>query len=77
LQEGNFLGAQSMLAFFPGLMVIALFAICFWDLGQGKDILIAFTEQHGNQSTRYSFLNKRLFFIVGIGYWAFVSSRSK
>ena len=54
---------QSIWLFFPSILFICLTAWCFWSLDQGKDLVVAFTE---NQKAR-------LFFFIAIAFWAYVS----
>ena len=62
---------KSFWLFFPGLLFILFFIFCFWMLGQGKDIIVAFTE---NQShTVFSLNYTRLIFFMAIGFWVYVS----
>ncbi len=63
--------SKSIWLFFPGIVFLFLFIFCFWTLGQGKDILIAFTE---NESHTILSLNyTRIIFFIAIGFWAYVS----
>ncbi len=63
--------SKSVWLFFPGITFLFLFIFCFWTLGQGKDILIAFTE---NESHTILSLNyTRIIFFIAIGFWAYVS----
>ena len=62
---------KSAWLFFPG-MIFLLFAIfCFWMARQGKDILVAFTEN--TSRTIFSINYTRIIFFVAIGFWAYVS----
>ncbi len=62
---------KSAWLFFPG-MIFLLFAIfCFWVAGQGKDIVVAFTEN--TSRTIFSINYTRIIFFVAIGFWAYVS----
>ena len=62
---------KSFRLFFPGILFILFFVFCFWMLGQGKDIIVAFTE---NQSHTVLSLNyTRLIFFMAIGFWVYVS----
>lgn len=49
--------------FFPTILFVILAYVCFWKLGQGKDLLVAFAE------------NKiaRVLFFVAISFWTYVS----
>lgn len=44
---------------------------CFWTLGQGKDIIVAFTEN--TSKTVFSLNYTRVIFFIAIGFWAYVS----
>ncbi len=63
---------KSLWLFFPGILFLILFIFFFWLLGQGKDIVVAFTE---NQShTVFLHLNyTRIIFFIAIGFWVYVS----
>ena len=62
---------KSAWLFFPG-MIFLLFAIfCFWVAGQGKDILVAFTEN--TSRTIFSINYTRIIFFIAIGFWAYVA----
>lgn len=63
---------KSLWFFFPAILFLFFFIFCFWMLGQGKDIIIAFTE---NQShTVFLSLNyTRIIFFLSIGFWVYVS----
>jgi hypothetical protein len=63
--------SKSIWLFFPGILFIFFFIFCFWSLGQGKDLIVAFTE---NQSHTILSLNyTRIIFFIAIGFWAYVS----
>ena len=62
---------KSMWLFFPGILFLLFTIFCFWLLGQGKDIIVAFTE---NQSRTILGLNyTRIVFFLAIGFWVYVS----
>lgn len=63
---------KSLWLFFPGILFLLLFIFCFWLMGQGKDIIVAFTE---NQShTAFLHINyTRIIFFMAIGFWVYVS----
>ncbi|MEO6070740.1 MAG: patatin-like phospholipase family protein [Chitinophagaceae bacterium] len=63
---------KSIWLFFPGIFFLLLTVFFFWMLGQGKDIIVAFTE---NQSrTIFLKLNyTRIVFFLAIGFWVYVS----
>jgi hypothetical protein len=54
---------KSLWLFFPGILFIALAIWCFWTLGQGKDIIVAFTENAKAKS----------FFFIAVAFWVYVS----
>ena len=56
---------KSIWLFFPSILFIFLTIFCFWIEGQGKDILVAFTEPD-----RRGF---RIFFFVAVGFWVYVT----
>jgi len=49
--------------FFPGLLFIGLSAWLFWSLDQGKDLIVAFSE---NQKAR-------CYFFIAASFWAYIS----
>ncbi|MEO8568275.1 MAG: patatin-like phospholipase family protein [Ginsengibacter sp.] len=63
---------KSLWLFFPGILFLLLFIFCFWMLGQGKDIIIAFTENE-SQIGFLSFNYTRTIFFLAIGFWIYVS----
>jgi hypothetical protein len=54
---------KSIWLFFPGILFVILFMWCFWSLNQGKDLIVAFTENH----------QAKTFFFIAIGFWIYVS----
>lgn len=54
---------KSLWVFFPGILFIVLAIWCFWILGQGKDLVVAFTENH----------KAKAFFFIAIAFWIYVS----
>ncbi|MGH2647027.1 MAG: hypothetical protein ACRDE8_05640, partial [Ginsengibacter sp.] len=63
--------SKSIWLFFPGIIFLLFGIFCFWTLGQGKDIIVAFTE---NTSRTILSLNyTRIIFFVAIGFWAYVT----
>jgi len=62
---------KSMWLFFPGIIFLLLAIFFFWMLGQGKDIIVAFTEN--TSKTIFSLNYSRVIFFVAIGFWAYVS----
>ncbi len=63
---------KSLWLFFPGILFLILFIFCFWMLGQGKDIIIAFTENQ-SQIGLLSFNYTRIIFFLAIGFWVYAS----
>ena len=63
--------SKSMWLFFPGIVFLLFAIFCFWTLGQGKDIIVAFTEN--TSKTIFSLNYTRIIFFVAIGFWAYVS----
>ncbi len=55
---------KSLWLFFPGILFLLFSIFIFWTLGQGKDIIVAFTE---NQS------QTRIVFFLAIGFWVYVN----
>ncbi|MEO5684044.1 MAG: hypothetical protein ABIQ88_15485 [Chitinophagaceae bacterium] len=67
---------KSIWLFFPSILFILLTFACFIKLGQGKDILISFTENHNPGKTLPNVLINillKLTFFVAIAFWAYVS----
>lgn len=62
-----YLGAilKSIWLFFPSLLFIFLTIFSFWVEGQGKDILVAFTEPDNR--------GFRIVFFVVVGFWVYVT----
>lgn len=54
---------KSVWLFFPGILFLVLAMWCFWSLNQGKDIIVAFTENH----------QAKAFFFIAIAFWIYVS----
>src|SRR5690242_27905 len=54
---------KSLWLFFPGILFVIMVIWCFWTLGQGKDLIVAFTE---NQKAK-------IFFFIAIAFWIYVS----
>ncbi|KAA9039101.1 hypothetical protein FW778_09685 [Ginsengibacter hankyongi] len=63
--------SKSIWLFFPGIIFLLFGIFCFWTLGQGKDIIVAFTEN--TSKTIFSINYTRIIFFVAIGFWAYVS----
>ncbi|MGZ4091153.1 MAG: patatin-like phospholipase family protein, partial [Bacteroidia bacterium] len=63
--------SKSIWLFFPGIIFLLFGIFCFWTLGQGKDIIVAFTEN--TSKTILSINYTRIIFFVAIGFWAYVS----
>jgi hypothetical protein len=67
---------KSIWLFFPSILFILLTFACFIKLGQGKDILISFTEntRKGNSAADISVnVLIKLTFFVSIAFWVYVS----
>ena len=62
---------RSLWLFFPGILFLILTLMVFWTLGQGKDIVIAFTENKSR--TILDFNYTRTIFFLAIGFWVYVS----
>lgn len=58
---------KTVWTFFPSLLFIFLTIFCFWIQGQGKDIMIAFTE--GTRSFNWNLI----IFFLAIGFWVYVT----
>lgn len=54
---------KSIWLFFPGILFLILTMWCFWSLNQGKDIVVAFTENH----------QAKAFFFIAIAFWVYVT----
>lgn len=66
---------KSVWIFFPGFLFLLLTIACFWMAGQGKDIIIAFTQNEARSVSLNSFSwnYTRIIFFVAIGFWVYVS----
>src|SRR6195952_3276141 len=62
---------KSLWLFFPGILFLLFPIFCFWELGQGKDIIIAFTENEAR--TILGLYYTRIIFFLAIGFWVYVS----
>ncbi|HVZ98036.1 MAG TPA: hypothetical protein VG847_14235 [Chitinophagaceae bacterium] len=49
--------------FFPPILFVLLSFVCFWTLGQGKDLMVAFAENE----------KARALFFIAIAFWTYVS----
>ncbi len=49
--------------FFPPILFVLLGFVCFWTLGQGKDLMVAFAENE----------KARALFFIAIAFWTYVS----
>ena len=49
--------------FFPSILFVIFAFVCFWTLGQGKDLMVAFAENR----------NARLFFFIAIAFWTYTA----
>lgn len=54
---------KSVWLFFPAILFIVLAIWCFWTLGQGKDIIVAFGENP----------RAKIYFFLAIALWAYLS----
>lgn len=54
---------KSLWLFFPAILFIVLGVWCFWKLGQGKDIIVAFGENP----------RAKIYFFLAVALWAYVS----
>ncbi|MEP6677555.1 MAG: hypothetical protein ABJA78_20505, partial [Ferruginibacter sp.] len=62
---------QSIWLFFPAIAFLLLAMACFWNAGQGKDIIAAFVK---NSSSTVGFFNySRIVFFLAIGFWIYIS----
>lgn len=65
---------KSLWLFFPGLLFLFFPIFCFWMMGQGKDLLVAFVSNElRTYSNGISFNYTRLIFFIAIGFWVYVS----
>ena len=63
---------KSLWLFFPGILFLLLPVFCFWMLGQGKDIIVAFIDNDLAKSFFHFYYTRTLFFLI-IGFWVYVS----
>ena len=63
---------KSIWLFFPGILFLLLPIFCFWMLGQGKDIIIAFIDNIAAKNFFHFNYTRTVFFLV-IGFWVYVS----
>ena len=63
---------KSVWLFFPGILFLLFPILCFWTLGQGKDLIIAFIDNSSPKTIFHIYYTRILFFII-IGFWAYVS----
>ncbi len=63
---------KSLWLFFPGILFLLLPVFCFWMLGQGKDIIVAFIDNDLAKSFFHFNYTRTLFFLI-IGFWVYVS----
>ncbi|MBS1750585.1 MAG: hypothetical protein JST63_11820 [Bacteroidetes bacterium] len=54
---------KSLWLFFPSVLFLLLVTLCFWMLSQGKDLIIAFTENG----------KAKVFFFIAIAFWVYVT----
>ena len=57
--------------FFPSLLFIFFTIFCFWLAGQGKDIIVAFTEKRSDSLLPPDAI--RIVFFLAIGFWVYVT----
>src|SRR6476620_11012239 len=62
---------KSLWLFFPGILFLLLPIFCFWTLGQGKDIIIAFIDNSSKNFFHFNY-TRFVFFLV-IGFWVYIS----
>lgn len=58
--------------FFPAILFLLLSIFCFWALGQGKDLIIAFINNDPAGSFLHIYYARLIFFLI-IGFWAYFS----
>jgi hypothetical protein len=63
---------KSVWLFFPGILFLLFPIFCFWSLGQGKDIIVAFIDKDSAQSFFHLNYTRTVFFLI-IGFWVYVS----
>lgn len=54
---------KSLWLFFPSVLFLLLVTLCFWMFSQGKDLIIAFTENG----------KAKIFFFIAIAFWVYVT----
>ena len=54
---------KSLWLFFPSVLFLVLVTVCFWVFSQGKDLIIAFTENG----------KAKVFFFIAIAFWVYVT----
>ena len=62
---------KSLWLFFPGILFLLFTICCFWILGQGKDIVVAFTENRSRTSLGMNYT--RVIFFMAIAFWVYVT----
>jgi hypothetical protein len=63
---------QGIWLFFPSILFLLLCIFCFWNLGQGKDLIIAFIN-NSSPGEQFHFNYNRVIFFLIIGFWVYVS----
>lgn len=58
--------------FFPGILFLLFPIFCFWMLGQGKDIIVAFIDNSSPKIFLNIYYTRILFFVI-IGFWVYLS----
>lgn len=54
---------KSVWIFFPSILFMLLAYMCFWTLGQGKDLMVAFAENR----------HAKLFFFIAMALWSYTA----
>ena len=54
---------KSLWLFFPSVLFLVLVAVCFWVFSQGKNLIIAFTENG----------KAKVFFFIAIAFWVYIT----
>jgi hypothetical protein len=64
---------KSLWLFFPAILFLLFPISCFWSMGQGKDIMIAFIKQESSTTSAFHFNYARIIFFIAISFWIYVS----
>lgn len=62
---------KSLWTFFPALVFIVLVLFCFWLMGQGQDIFVAYMEKHQHRNFTGGFVRIVLFVVIAL--WVYVT----